>query len=90
LDDLRPSSGDRLVETLRAWLLHNGRRDEVARSLHVHPQTVRYRVGQLRELYGDRLEDPATVAALTVALSVPPPADGKDRTDLPELANPDG
>ena len=76
LADLRRSSGDRLVETLRAWLLHRGRRDEVARSLHVHPQTVRYRVSQLRELYGDRLEDPATVAALTVALSVPPPADG--------------
>ncbi len=32
------------------------------------PQTVRYRMGQLRELYGDRLDDPETVLALTVAL----------------------
>ena len=37
-------------------------------TLFVHPQTVRYRMGQLRELYGDRLDDPETVLALTVAL----------------------
>ena len=42
-----------LVETLRAWLLHHGRRDRVAAELFVHPQTVRYRMTQLRELYGD-------------------------------------
>lgn len=41
----------------------------MAAALFVHPQTVRYRMGQLRELYGDRLEDPATVLALTVALA---------------------
>ena len=35
----------------------------------MHPQTVRYRMGQVRELYGDRLLDPGTVAALTVALA---------------------
>ncbi|HSJ21944.1 MAG TPA: helix-turn-helix domain-containing protein [Nocardioidaceae bacterium] len=68
LADLRPSTVDRLVETLRAWLLHQGRRDEVARSLHVHPQTVRYRMTQLRDVYGERLEEPDTVLALTVAL----------------------
>ncbi len=34
----------------------------------MHPQTVRYRIGQLRDLYGDRLEEPETVLALTVAL----------------------
>ena len=39
-----------------------------AAALFVHPQTVRYRMGQLRELYGDRLDDPDTVLALTVAL----------------------
>jgi len=35
----------------------------------VHPQTVRYRLGQLRELYGDRLEEPQTVLMLTLALA---------------------
>ena len=68
LASLRPGTADKLADTLRAWLLHQGRRDDVAAALFVHPQTVRYRMGQLRELYGDRLEDPETVLALTVAL----------------------
>ena len=44
------------------------------RALHVHPQTVRYRMGQVRELFGDRLNDPDVVLALTVALASDPPA----------------
>ncbi len=64
----RPSSAEKLEETLRAWLLHQGRREDVAAALFVHPQTVRYRMGQLRELYGAKLHDPETVLALTVAL----------------------
>ena len=58
LDELRDSSAEKLTETLRSWLLHHGRRDAVAAELFVHPQTVRYRMGQLREVFGDRLEDP--------------------------------
>jgi len=65
----RASSREKLEETLRAWLLHQGRRDDVAAALFVHPQTVRYRVGRLRELYGDRLADPSWVLALTLALA---------------------
>ena len=37
----------------------------------MHAQTVRYRMGQVRELYGDRLADPAVVRELVVALSAP-------------------
>lgn len=69
LEGMRPATAEKLVETLRSWLLHHGRREEVAAQLFVHPQTVRYRMQQLREVYGDRLEDPATVLALTVALA---------------------
>ena len=68
---LAPSAREKLVETLRSWLLHHGRREQVAEELFVHPQTVRYRMGQLRGLYGVRLEDPRTVLDLTVALGVP-------------------
>jgi hypothetical protein len=68
LEDLRPASRDKLEETLRSWLLHHGRREAVAADLFVHPQTVRYRMGQLRELYGERLEDPGVVLELTLAL----------------------
>jgi len=70
LEELRPSTATKLTETLRAWLLHQGRREEIASALFIHPQTVRYRMGQLRELYGDRLDDPATVLAATVALGL--------------------
>jgi hypothetical protein len=69
LADLRPATRERLAETLRSWLLHHGRREDVAQDLFVHAQTVRYRMGQLRELYGDRLDDPETVLELTLALS---------------------
>ena len=73
LDPLRPATRARLEETLRAWLLHHGRRDEVAAELHVHPQTVRYRMGQIREAFGEALDDPATVLDLTIALGIRPP-----------------
>ena len=69
LDELRPATVEKLTATLRSWLLHHGRREEIASELFVHPQTVRYRMGQLRELYGDRLDDPDTVLELTIALS---------------------
>ena len=65
---LRPGTAEKLTDTLRSWLLHQGRREAVAAELFVHPQTVRYRMGQLRELYGERLDDAETVLALVVAL----------------------
>jgi PucR C-terminal helix-turn-helix domain len=70
LDAVSPGAREKLVATLRSWLLHHGRREQVAAELFVHPQTVRYRMGQLRQLFGDRLEDPQTVLALTIALGV--------------------
>ncbi|TFV57295.1 PucR family transcriptional regulator [Geodermatophilus sp. DF01-2] len=68
LDELGPGPREKLVETLRSWLLHHGRREKVAADLFVHPQTVRYRMGQLRDLYGERLDDPQCVLELTLAL----------------------
>jgi hypothetical protein len=70
LADLSPGAREKLTETLRSWLLHHGRRERVAEELFVHPQTVRYRMTQLRELYGPRLEHPRTVLELTIALGV--------------------
>ncbi len=48
---------ERLLETLRSWLRHWGSRTAVADELRVHPQTVSYRVRQLRDLLGDTLDD---------------------------------
>jgi PucR C-terminal helix-turn-helix domain/GGDEF-like domain len=61
-------SRDRLRSTLEAWLRHRGRTEAVARALHVHPQTVRYRVARLRELFGPRLDDPDGRFELELAL----------------------
>jgi hypothetical protein len=68
LDGETDASRDRLTETLAAWLRHRGRTDAIATALHVHPQTVRYRMGRLRELYGDRLDDPDARFELELAL----------------------
>src|SRR4029077_14739771 len=70
LQKVSPSSREKLTATLREWLLHHGRRDQVAEALFVHPQTVRYRMGQLRELYGDQLQDPGMIRDLTPGLAL--------------------
>ena len=61
-------SRERLGSTLDAWLRHRGRTEAVAKALHVHPQTVRYRLAKLRELFGSRLEDPDARFELELAL----------------------
>ncbi|CAL9544882.1 helix-turn-helix domain-containing protein [Streptomyces sp. enrichment culture] len=53
-----PTHGRRLAETLLAWLETRGGAPEVAARLGVHPQTVRYRLRQIRELWGDEIDDP--------------------------------
>jgi DNA-binding PucR family transcriptional regulator len=59
-----------LAETLRAWLDCQGRIDETARALDVHPQTVRYRLNQLREAFGGALDDADARFELELALRV--------------------
>jgi PucR C-terminal helix-turn-helix domain len=61
-------SRERLGSTLDAWLRHRGRTEAVASALHVHPQTVRYRLARLRELFGPRLDDPDGRFELELAL----------------------
>ena len=68
LDDLAGATRARLVETLAAWLDRPGQVQAVAAELGVHPQTVRYRVRQLRELFGDALEDADARFELALAL----------------------
>jgi hypothetical protein len=68
LDGLAPAARERLVATLRAWLDRPGQVQAVAVALDVHPQTVRYRLKQLRELFGAKLEDPEARFELSLAL----------------------
>jgi PucR-like helix-turn-helix protein len=74
LASLPASTRARLAETLRSWLMNMGNRKAVAEELHVHPQTVRYRLGQLRALFGSALDELATRAALLLALAWGPAA----------------
>jgi hypothetical protein len=75
LATLRPATAARLAETLRSWLLHQGRRDDVAADLNIHAQTVRYRMGQIRDLFDDQLVTPRGVLELVVALATFPTND---------------
>jgi DNA-binding PucR family transcriptional regulator len=68
LEALKPAARERLAETLRAWLDAPGQIQRIAGRLHVHPQTVRYRVAQLRDLFGEGLDDPETRFELALAV----------------------
>jgi hypothetical protein len=68
LGSLRPAQQDTLAETLLAWLQNAGNAKETARRLHVHPQTVRYRLRQLHSLFGELLLEPDVRFDLEIAL----------------------
>ena len=68
LSGLPPTTRRRLEDTLAAWLTSMGDRQAAARILQVHPQTVRYRLRQLQDLFGDALADPASRLRLCLAL----------------------
>jgi hypothetical protein len=69
LSGLRPAQRETLLRTLHSWLWHWGSRPEVAAGLFVHPQTVSYRIAQLRELLGADLDDPRVRFELLLAVS---------------------
>jgi hypothetical protein len=68
LAELPAGSRARLTETLRVWLEEQGRLGPTAQRLGVHPQTARYRIGRLRELFGTTLESPDERFWLELAL----------------------
>ena len=68
LADLRPLVRARLTETLLSWLRHQGQRAPIAEELFVHQQTVGYRVAQLRQIFGDDLDDPEVRFELELVL----------------------
>jgi hypothetical protein len=70
LDGLSAGSRVRLTETLRAWLAEQGRLGAVAERLGVHPQTARYRLTRLRELFGTALDDADERFWLELALRI--------------------
>jgi len=67
-NSLTPKAQERMRETALAYVQHGGNAVQMAQALNLHPQTIRYRVTQLRELLGDRLSDPGSRLELEVAL----------------------
>ncbi len=65
---LKESSRRRLAVTLLSWLEHRGERQRVAADLHIHPQTVGYRLTQLKTLFGAALDSPLARFELEMAL----------------------
>jgi hypothetical protein len=72
LEGSSPAAYQRSCETLASWLRHMGDRHAIAAELHIHPQTVRYRMGQLHTVFGSALDDPDVRARLTLALAWTP------------------
>ncbi len=72
LAELGAGERDRLVETLRAWLDHQRHTPAIAEELHVHPQTVRYRIAKLRGLLGEAMDSGEGRFELALALRVRP------------------
>ncbi len=68
LAELTPAGRTRMEETALAFVQHGGNAAAMARALHLHPQTIRYRLTRLRELFGDQLEDPDARFELELAL----------------------
>jgi DNA-binding PucR family transcriptional regulator len=57
-----------LTETLRVWLESWSTAADVGNRLHVHPQTVRYRLNQLKESLGEPFTDPEVRFGLELVL----------------------
>ncbi|HEY4409598.1 MAG TPA: helix-turn-helix domain-containing protein [Acidimicrobiia bacterium] len=66
LDPLR--GHPQLLETLVAYLTADQNVNAAAEALHVHPNSLRYRLGRVEELLGRTLRSPDTLADLYVAL----------------------
>ena len=68
LEPLTEKARQRMRETALAYVRHRGNSVEMAAALHLHPQTVRYRIARLRELFGEQLDDPDARFELEIAL----------------------
>jgi putative transposase len=61
--------GEQVVEALRSYLTHERSIPLTAAALHVHVNTLRYRLSRFEELTGRSLQDTDTIVELALALS---------------------
>jgi len=68
LENLTERARERMHETALAYVRHQGNAVAMATELQVHPQTARYRLTRLRELFGEDLDNPDARFELEIAL----------------------
>src|SRR5207247_11473531 len=68
LGGLTAKARARMSETALAFVRYRGNAPAMAAAMGVHPQTARYRLARLRELYGDELAHPDARLELELAL----------------------
>jgi purine catabolism regulator len=59
-----------LVETLEGFFRCNGNLSETARSMHLHRNSLLYRLDRIEEILGRSLEDPELRLSLQIALKI--------------------
>ena len=68
--DAENRSNQALLETLEGFFRCNGNLSETARSMHLHRNSLLYRLGRIEELLGRSLEDPELRLSLQIALKI--------------------
>lgn len=63
-------SNSALIETLEAFFRCNGNLSETARAMHLHRNSLLYRLGRIEELLGKSLEDAELRLSLQIALKI--------------------
>jgi purine catabolism regulator len=63
-------SNSALIETLEGFFRCNGNLSETARIMHLHRNSLLYRLGRIEELLGRSLEDSELRLALQIALKI--------------------
>ena len=63
-------SNNALIETLECFFHCNGNLSETARTMHLHRNSLLYRLSRIEELLGQSLEDPELRLSLLIALKI--------------------
>jgi purine catabolism regulator len=66
--DYDDAHGGDLLPTIRTWLEHDRQTDKAAQALHIHPNTLLYRVRRFEQITGRSLASTETLAETWLAL----------------------
>jgi purine catabolism regulator len=76
VDEILGALSAGLHEAVAAYFAHDLDIMSAAQAMHIHHNTLRYRLGRVEEALGRPLKDPGTIAALYIAFSAGRSADG--------------